>query len=110
KLMSVVALVIAPSIALDTEVLTAYVSDSNMVVRELVTKDIKVDTIENEDGTFKAVVTTIITDNGNKSITYENFTGTEGEVKANVEILRNQGSTDTSDIVNVQIVDDVIVK
>jgi K(+)-stimulated pyrophosphate-energized sodium pump len=96
KLMSVVALVIAPSIALDKEVLTAYVSDNNNIVKELVTKESKVDFIENEDGTFKAVVTTVTTESGNKSTTYENFTGTEAEVKAGVEALKQKENADKS--------------
>src|SRR5690606_39191957 len=60
KLMSVVALVIAPSIALDSDDMAAYVLDSTPQ-KEMVFKDVKVDMTENEDGTFKAIVTTTVT-------------------------------------------------
>ncbi|HMR15614.1 MAG TPA: sodium/proton-translocating pyrophosphatase, partial [Mariniflexile sp.] len=86
KLMSVVALVIAPSIALTSEVVTAYVSDKATEKVE-VTKDVKVTMHTNEDGSVKAVVTTIVEENGITSTTYETFQGDEAEVKAKVATM-----------------------
>ncbi|WP_298536874.1 sodium-translocating pyrophosphatase [uncultured Algibacter sp.] len=85
KLMSVVALVIAPSIALTSEVVTAYVSEGDKIEQVEVTKEVKVEMTNNEDGTVKAVKTTITTENGNTSTNYETFNGTEAEVKAKIE-------------------------
>jgi len=84
KLMSVVALVIAPSIALDK--VATYVSEKTPVKVEM-TKDVKVAMHTNDDGTFKAVVTTIVEENGVKSTSYETFQGEEAEVKAKVASL-----------------------
>ncbi|OYX26290.1 MAG: sodium-translocating pyrophosphatase [Flavobacteriales bacterium 32-35-8] len=109
KLMSVVALVIAPSIALDNEIMTAYVSNDE-VQKEIVSKEVKVDMMENEDGTYKAVVTTVITQDGEMSTSYENFTGTEAEVKANVETFKKKNKTNKSEAANLQITEDVIIK
>jgi K(+)-stimulated pyrophosphate-energized sodium pump len=85
KLMSVVALVIAPSIALSSDVVTAYVNDENNTEQVEVTKKVTVDMNENEDGSMKAVKTTVTTENGKVSTTYETFKGTEAEVKAQIE-------------------------
>ena len=87
KLMSVVALVIAPSIALSSDSLTAYVSNDNGN-KEIVSKEIKVDMTKNDDGTAKAVVTIITRENGETLTSYENFNGTEDEVKASIENLK----------------------
>ncbi|GAA4933120.1 sodium-translocating pyrophosphatase [Algibacter agarivorans] len=86
KLMSVVALVIAPSIALSSDVVTVYVSDKDTTeVVNNISKEVKVEMNENEDGTVKAVLTTITTENGEASRSYETFNGTEAEVKAQIE-------------------------
>ncbi|GGZ90740.1 sodium-translocating pyrophosphatase [Algibacter mikhailovii] len=85
KLMSVVALVIAPSIALSSDVVTAYISEGNEIEQVEVTKEVKIEMTDNEDGTVKAVKTTVTTENGNESTRYETFTGTEAEVKAQIE-------------------------
>lgn len=82
KLMSVVALVIAPSIALSVDGDTAYASNQAVVAKE-----VKVNMTKNDDGTVKAVVTTVTTSNGETSISYDTFEGTETEVKASVEAL-----------------------
>jgi len=84
KLMSVVALVIAPSIAL--EKVATYVSEKAPEKIEM-TKDVKVAMHTNDDGTFKAVVTTVVEENGVKSTSYETFQGEEAEVKAKVASL-----------------------
>ena len=89
KLMSVVALVIAPSLVSD-EVVTAYVSEDTTIEQIAVAKEVKVEMNEVENGVFKAVVTTTINDNGEESTNYETFKGTEAEVKAHVEALKNK--------------------
>ena len=85
KLMSVVALVIAPSIALSSDVVTAYMSNENRVE---MTREIKVEMTANDDNTFKAIVTTITSNKGNETTNYETFEGTEEEVKASIEALK----------------------
>ena len=85
KLMSVVALVIAPSIAISSDVVSAYVNEGNETEKVTVFKEVKVEMNENEDGTFKAVKTTVTTENGKESTSYETFNGTEAEVKAQIE-------------------------
>ena len=90
KLMSVVALVIAPSIALSSEVVTAYVSENSPEKTEIITKEVKVDMLKNDDGTVKAVVTTVTDKNGIKSTNYETFQGDEAVVKAKIESLKNK--------------------
>lgn len=110
KLMSVVALVIAPSIALPSEeIMTAYIPDDS-IQKEIVIQEVKVNMMENEDGTYKAVVTTVTTKNEETSTSYENFTGTEAEVKAEIEAFKNRNNTYEFSTANVQVVDDVIVK
>ncbi len=89
KLMSVVALVIAPSIALSSDVVTAYVSE-NAPEKVEITKEVKVAMHNNDDGTVKAVVTTVTTNNGEKSTSYETFQGGEAEVKASIAALNNK--------------------
>lgn len=92
KLMSVVALVIAPSIALTTEGIAAYTEEKEAteLVTQNISKEIKVEMNELEDGVFKAVVTTVINKNGEKSTKYETFKGTEAEVKQAVSNLKNE--------------------
>ncbi|MBU3821926.1 sodium-translocating pyrophosphatase [Flavobacteriaceae bacterium XHP0103] len=107
KLMSVVALVIAPSIAVSSEDMAAYILDETPQ-KEMVSKEVKVDMTENEDGTFKAVVTTIVTENGVKSVSYENFTGTEEMVKAEVEALKQ--IEESPENLNGETIKEVIVK
>ncbi|MDD7886832.1 sodium-translocating pyrophosphatase [Flavivirga sp. 57AJ16] len=88
KLMSVVALVIAPSIALSSEVVTAYVSEGNEVENVAISKDIQVEMINNNDGTVKAIVTTVTVENGEESTSYETFNGSASEVEAHIEALK----------------------
>ena len=87
KLMSVVALVIAPSIALSSDVVTAYVSGNDQIENVEVVKNVKVEMTKNEDGTVKAIVTTNTKANGEESTQYETFEGTEEEVKTKIEAL-----------------------
>ena len=88
KLMSVVALVIAPSIALSSDAVSAYVSGNTPEQTEI-KKEVKVEMNNNEDGTFKAIVTTVTIKNGEKSTNYETFTGSEAEVKARVNAIND---------------------
>jgi K(+)-stimulated pyrophosphate-energized sodium pump len=85
KLMSVVALVIAPSIALDADAVSAYAETGNTS-----TKEIKVTMESNDAGIFTATVTTVINDNGEESVSEQVFEGTEEEVKANIDALRGK--------------------
>ncbi|WP_308990757.1 sodium-translocating pyrophosphatase [Mariniflexile litorale] len=89
KLMSVVALVIAPSIALSSDIVTAYVSE-NIPAKVEITKEVKVAMHNNDDGTVKAIVTTVTTNNGEKSTSYETFQGEEAEVKASIASLNEK--------------------
>ena len=49
------------------------------------TQEVSVEMNRNEDGTVKAVKTTVTTENGKESRSYETFNGTEAEVKAKIE-------------------------
>ena len=77
--MTVVALVIAPSIALDADATTAYAMNQ----KSEISKEIKVEMNSNEDGTVKAIVTTTIDENGNESTSEKVIEGTEEEVDQN---------------------------
>ncbi|MGB5498087.1 MAG: sodium-translocating pyrophosphatase [Maribacter sp.] len=94
KLMSVVALVIAPSIALSSDTLTAYNEEkaATEMVAQSVQKEVRVEMKKNDDGTVNATVTTTTTKNGEKSVTEEVFAGTEEEVKAKLEAYEGDAS------------------
>ena len=94
KLMSVVALVIAPSIALSSDTLTAYNEEkaATEMVAQSVQKEVRVEMKKNDDGTVNATVTTTTTENGEKSVTEEVFAGTEEEVMAKVEAYKGDAS------------------
>lgn len=97
KLMSVVALVIAPSIALSSEDIAAYTSSKSNELTEI-SKEVKVEMNKNEDGIVKAVVTTVTTKNGEKSTDYQTFEGTEEEVKTKIEAFKGD-----ADDVNIRV-------
>ena len=95
KLMSVVALVIAPSIViLDGDTLTAYNEEkaTTEMVAQAVQKEVRVEMKKGDDGVVNATVTTTTTENGEQSVTEEEFTGTEEEVKAKVEAYKGSAS------------------
>ena len=94
KLMSVVALVIAPSIAITTDGIAAYTEekDATELVAQNISKEVKVEMIKGEDEVFKAVVTTVVNENGEESTSYETFEGTESEVKEAVSNLKKENS------------------
>ncbi|WP_456463002.1 sodium-translocating pyrophosphatase [Lutibacter sp.] len=90
KLMSVVALVIAPSIALDAVEIAAYSNEkaaTEMVVKESF-KQVEVAMNTNDDGTVKATVITTITENGKTTSEEKVFEGTEAEVKLQLEAMK----------------------
>jgi len=87
KLMSVVALVIAPSIAMSSDSVSALNSLHTETVE--MSKEVKVDMQKNEDGTVKATVTTTITKDGETTTEDTIFEGTEEEVKAQIDALEN---------------------
>ncbi|MDV7140593.1 sodium-translocating pyrophosphatase [Maribacter sp. TH_r10] len=94
KLMSVVALVIAPSIAISADTLTAYNEQkavTEMVAQE-VRKEVRVEMKKNDDGTVNATVTTAETLNGEKTVSKEVFTGSEEDVKAKIEAYKGADS------------------
>ncbi len=88
KLMSVVALVIAPSIAISADGVSAYASNQMQVEQTEISKEMKVEMESNEDGSVKATVTTTITENGEASTDEQIFEGTEDEVNAQIESLK----------------------
>ncbi|NNK59911.1 MAG: sodium-translocating pyrophosphatase [Flavobacteriaceae bacterium] len=85
KLMSVVALVIAPSIALSSDAVEGYASASETTE---MSKEVKVNMMNNDDGTVTAMVTTVMNENGEESTDEKKFTGTEAEVKAEIAKLK----------------------
>ncbi|RMZ50117.1 sodium-translocating pyrophosphatase [Flavobacteriaceae bacterium PRS1] len=87
KLMSVVALVIAPSIALTADAISAYNVNSLHTETVEVFKEVKVNMEKNDDGTVKAIVTTITTKGGEVTTEDVVFEGTEEEVKAKLDAL-----------------------
>jgi len=93
KLMSVVALVIAPSIAVDAPTKVADMDAGNMhqmfqLHKQEDAKAIEVKMTQQDDGTFKAIVATTTTVNGEVKTDEQVFTGTEAEVKAQVNKLK----------------------
>lgn len=92
KLMSVVALVIAPSIALNADEVANYVGsqDQMEVVAKEINKEVKVNIDKNADGKAKAVITTTTTENGEKVTTEEVFEGTLEEVEAKLEAYKGK--------------------
>ncbi len=89
KLMSVVALVIAPSIALSSEAISTYNTEkaATEMVAESMKKEVRVKMEKNEDGTVKATVTTTTTQDGEEMVDEQVFTGTMEEVEAEIEAL-----------------------
>ncbi|OGS70946.1 MAG: sodium-translocating pyrophosphatase [Flavobacteria bacterium RIFCSPLOWO2_12_FULL_35_11] len=91
KLMSVVALVIAPSIALDPSEVAAYNQENapTEMVSQEISKEVQVIMSTNEDGSIKAVVTSTTTENGTATTDEKVFEGTEEEVKAEIQNLKD---------------------
>ncbi len=87
KLISVVALVIGPSIALSADASTAYAAPVEM------SKKVEVNMDPHEDGTVTAYVTITTEMNGETSVSEQSFSGTVAEVKARVENLPDGDAT-----------------
>ncbi|MBT8282869.1 MAG: sodium/proton-translocating pyrophosphatase, partial [Muriicola sp.] len=89
KLMSVVALVIAPSIALSSDTISSYNMDKmgGEMMEQSMQKEVKVSMEENEDGMVTAMVVTTITKDGEESVDEKSFTGTMEEVEAQIEAM-----------------------
>ena len=83
KLISVVALVIGPSIALSADAQTAYAAPVEM------SRQVEVSMDPHEDGTVTAYVTITTQMNGETIVEEQTFSGTVAEVKAQVESLRD---------------------
>lgn len=93
KLMSVVALVIAPSIALSSEDLSDYAANNMDIEKMEISKEVKVNMESNDDGTVKAVVTTVTSENGEESTNTQTFEGSKEEVEAKLDAM-NEASGD----------------
>ncbi len=102
KLMSVVALVIAPSIAISGDSMMAYAENS---MGDEVKKEIKVKMENTEGDMVKAVVITIITENGEITTEEKIFEGTKDEVKAKVDGLYNDDAS--SDIKMKKVIKEI---
>uniref|UniRef100_UPI00356944EB V-type H(+)-translocating pyrophosphatase n=1 Tax=Lutibacter sp. TaxID=1925666 RepID=UPI00356944EB len=91
KLMSVVALVIAPSIALDKVEMAEYTQEkaATEIVSKEISKGVEVKMSTNEEGLVTATVVTTITENGETTMNEEVFTGTEAEVKAQLDKIKD---------------------
>lgn len=91
KLMSVVALVIAPSIAIPNTEAAAnnHQSAPTEMVSQEISKEVQVIMSTNEDGSIKAVVTTTTTENGTATTEEKVFEGTAEEVKAEIQNLKD---------------------
>ncbi|WP_297695733.1 sodium-translocating pyrophosphatase [uncultured Eudoraea sp.] len=89
KLMSVVALVIAPSIAISSDTLTAYNTENGNIE---VKKEIQVEMKKNDEGLVKAVVTITTLENGAENSREIIFEGSEEEVKAQIDALNEVNS------------------
>jgi len=87
KLMSVVALVIAPSIAMSADDVASYVSEETATELVADAREVKVEVkMEKGEGEMvTATVTTTTTVNGESTVDVETISGTEAEVKAQLE-------------------------
>ncbi len=92
KLMSVVALVIAPSIAISDTDVAEYIKDHvkvETVASKGISKDVTVEMTKKEDGTFEAIVSTTNTVGEEMTTDVQVFSGTEEEIKGQLEQLKD---------------------
>jgi K(+)-stimulated pyrophosphate-energized sodium pump len=89
KLISVVALVIAPSIALSSDAVTAYAETAQMEM----TRQVEVKMEQGEDGMVTAYVTTTKVVDGAETVDVQTISGTMEEVKAKIENLKEVDAT-----------------
>jgi K(+)-stimulated pyrophosphate-energized sodium pump len=85
KLISVVALVIAPSIALSSDSAMAYAEEG---VRPEMGRKIEVQMEKTEEGALTAHITTTLIENGEETVDEQIITGSEEDVKAKIENLK----------------------
>jgi K(+)-stimulated pyrophosphate-energized sodium pump len=83
KLTCLIGLVIAPILGGHSS------SEDTVMLSDEITKEVKVNMTSNEDGTVKAFVTTTTTENGEAVTKDETFEGTEEEVKAKLDALKD---------------------
>ena len=97
KLMSVVALVIAPSIAISSDTLTAYTEQKAIVE---VQKEVHVEMKKNDDGLVKAVVTITTMENGTENTRELIFEGSEEEITVmRVTLIGENANGHTEEVV-----------
>ena len=92
KLMSVVALVIAPSIAISDVDVADYVQEEvkvEMVAGKEISKKVEVEMTKNDDGTVSAVVVTTTSENGELLVEEKLLSGTEEEVKSQLKSMED---------------------
>jgi len=85
KLMSVVALVIAPSIALSSEAASTYAADKMV---EDAKKEVRVQMEKGDDGMATATITTTTSKDGIENTSEKVIKGTETEVMAEIEKIQ----------------------
>jgi K(+)-stimulated pyrophosphate-energized sodium pump len=98
--MSVVALVIAPSIALSPDSLTAY---SNEQMAKDVHREVRIEMEDTTGDMTRAVVTTTTTEGGKSATNKQVFEGTKEEVTSQLEGLEKNGT-------DVRVTDKKIIK
>jgi len=93
KLMSVVALIIASSLPQPEAPAKTAGMNISATIHQMhktdATKKVQVKMTKQDDGTFKAVITTLVTKDGKITTNKKVFTGTEAEVKAQVKKLQS---------------------
>ena len=82
KLISVVALVIAPSIALSSDAVTAYAEASE---KSAISRQVEVKMEKGADGMVTALVTTTTEEDGEVSVEKQTYSGTMEQVKAKLD-------------------------
>ena len=107
KLMSVVALVIAPSIALEKSDIVTINNDiiQTEVIASDVSKNVEIKFVTNDDNTVTATVVTVVNENGVETSDEKVFTGSEDEVNAQIELLKADNSKNKiSEVVTEEVV------
>ncbi|MDH3697818.1 MAG: sodium-translocating pyrophosphatase [Flavobacteriaceae bacterium] len=117
KLMSVVALVIAPSIAMSSEATSNYAADKMV---EEAKKEVRVQMEKGDDGMATATITTTTMEDGMENTSEKVIKGTEEEVKAEIEKIQagaeemaelHEGHQAKKEVqVNMEVIEDGTVK
>ena len=71
--------------------MSAYASNDVDIEKVEISKEVKVNMQSNDDGTVKATVTTVTSENGKESTNTQTFEGTETEVEAKIDALKDEG-------------------